>query len=100
MKSDPVHVDDFIDDYKGDKYARWILMHFRCSAVCQRDFAEFIKGRLLFCDYEGRRHRCIGASRMGDVWLTSNLSTSGDGFPYEHRVDVKACSNWSDKAEG
>lgn len=98
IMKEPRHVDDFIDDHKGHSYARWMLLHFRLSAVCQIDFAPFIYGRFLFCDYQGARHRVIGASRMGDVWLTSKLETDRDGFPYEHRVAVDECSKWGAEA--
>jgi hypothetical protein len=90
------HVDDFIDDHAGDPYARWMLLHFRLSAVNQIDFAPFYRHKRLFCDYEGRRYRVTGASRMGDVWLHSNHHFDpGKSLPfYELRVAVDDCSNW------
>ena len=36
--------------------------------------------------------RCTGASRLGDVWLTSDFNQE---MGYEKRVDVEECSNWS-----
>jgi hypothetical protein len=97
------HVDDFIDDpFKsspGERYARWMLLHFRLSALNFQHFSEFIADRLLYCTFEGKRWRVVGASRMGDVWLNSHLHPSyepgsaGSAF-YEERVAVDACSRW------
>ncbi len=88
-----MHVDDFINYHFGnDNYARWILHYFRLPAVLQIDFYEFMKDHKLFCTYEGKRFRCTGASRFGDVWLTSDFEQE-DG--YQHRVAVEQCSEWS-----
>lgn len=86
------HVDDFVNDYKAPPYARWVLWHFRLPAFQACAFAEFMADRKLFCTWQGQRWRCIGASRMGDVWLTSDF-TRDNG--YEHRVAVDVCSEWS-----
>lgn len=97
----PAHVDDFIDygtSFSSDKreehedYARWVLNHFRQPAICKMAFAPFMKPFKLFCDYKGEKYRVIGASRLGDVWLTSDFSKENG---YEHRVCVDECSNWS-----
>jgi len=89
-----LHVDDFIDThFRKDCYARWVLNHFRLSAALQIDFNEFMNQYMLFCDWNSKRMRCTGASRLGDVWLHSDFTkTSG----YEHRVLVSDCSNWGD----
>ncbi len=87
------HVDDFIDgNYGKESYARFVLFHFRLPAVLKIDFNKFMKDYKLFCTYEGKTYAVIGASRMGDVWLTSDLSGN---FPYEKRVSIDECSNWS-----
>lgn len=85
------HVDDFVSDYKQDAYARWVLLHFRLPATQQNRFWQFMKEHKLFCTYEGARYRCIGASRLGDVWLTSDFSRENG---YEKRVDVSKCEDW------
>jgi hypothetical protein len=88
-----MHVDDFIDgEYCKHKYARWVLNHFRLPAVLKNDFSEFMEPFKLFCDYEGRQYRCTGASRLGDIWLTSDFTRCTG---YELRVDVAKCTNWS-----
>ena len=50
----------------------------------------------LYCTYEGKRYRVTGASRMGDIWLHSDLSTPEPKLFYEKRVDLDGCSAWSD----
>lgn len=100
LKGDPpdddkgtlAHIDDFIDDYKQDAYARWMFMHFRLPADQQQAFAPFIKNRKLFCTYRNERFRVTGASRLGDVWLTRNYNKDTG---YELRVIVTECSAWS-----
>ena len=97
------HVDDWVRDMGfEDKpedgeimYARWLMMHWRLPAYMKSHFLPIIGDRKLFCTYEGNRYRCIGGSRMGDVWLTSNFDSS---VGYEKRVDVSKCSGWSAKA--
>lgn len=85
-------VDDFID-YAGGQhtYARWVLNHFRWSAVLQFDFAEFMAPHKLFCDFEGERYRVTGASRLGDIWLTKKFDQSTG---YQKRECPTSLTNW------
>jgi len=90
-----MHVDEFIESKFGeDTYARWVLMHFRLPATLKIDFREFMKSYHLFCTYEGKRMRCTGASRFGDIWLTSDFEQD---VGYEKRVDITDCNNWGSK---
>ena len=86
-----MHIDEFIEDYTQDKYARWFFMLHRLNAMLQADFVEWIEPHKLFCTYMGRRYRCTGASRLGDIWLTSDFQRDRG---YELRVDIEKCSNW------
>ena len=87
------HIDEFIDNpFNDDKYARWVFNHFRLSASLKNAFAEFMSDCFLFCTYKGKRMRCTGASRLGDVWLTSDFNQD---VGYELRVIVEDCSEWS-----
>jgi hypothetical protein len=45
----------------------------------------------LFCLYEGKWWRVTGASRMGDVWLTSDFQRDTG---YDKRVFLEECSEW------
>ena len=89
-----MHVDEFIQDYQKDKYARWFFVLHRFPAFMQADFSEWIKPYKLFCTYKGKKYRCTGASRLGDVWLTPDFNRE---VGYELRVEVEECSEWSDK---
>lgn len=88
-----MHVDDFIDSNFGEEcYARWVLNHFRLTAALKGDFNQFMKDHKLFCKYMGKKYRCTGASRMGDVWLAKDFKRESG---YDLRVDVEKCSGWS-----
>jgi len=94
------HVDDWLDGVvmkcsPGEAYARWWLEQARFPAWKQMIYRPLMIDRELFCSHGGKRMRCTGASRMGDVWLTSNhMQSTG----YELRVMVDACSDWSPAA--
>lgn len=95
-----MHIDDWIDlciattndNNKGERYARWFFIWKRMPAWMQNSLREFYNDAELFCDYKGKRYRCTGASRMGDVCLTEDFNKE---YGYELRVDVEECSNWS-----
>jgi hypothetical protein len=87
-----LHVDEFIDTTLGEHcYARFVLNYFRMPAALQADFHPFMHEHKLFCTYRGKRYRCTGASRMGDVWLSEDFNRE---CGYELRVDVAECSEW------
>src|SRR5689334_17426416 len=94
------HVDDFVDDPLADpelSYPRFFFMLHRLPAHMKSSFRKHIEQYKLYCTYNGRRYRVTGASRMGDIWLHSNLNfTSGTQPHYERRVDISECSGWSD----
>lgn len=87
----PRHVDAFIDDYKADPYARWVLTYFRFPAEKQMHFAPFMKEHKLFCTYDCKRWRVTGASRLGDVWLAKDFDRDTG---YDERICVDDCSAW------
>jgi len=91
-----MHVDDFIDDYKQDTYARWVLNHFRLKPALRYAFDECMKDNKLFCDYDDKIWRVTGASRLGDIWLTQNYAQDSG---YQLRVDIDDCTNWSKNCE-
>jgi hypothetical protein len=87
-----VHVDDFIDNPRTDAYASWFFNLHRLPAVLKFKFGDLIDQYQLYCDYQGERYRVTGASRLGDVWLTTDFSQSSG---YQKRVDVAECSGFS-----
>ena len=87
------HVDDFIEEFDQEHaYPKWVLLHFRLSAHLKGLFYPLMKEHKLFCIYEKKKYAVIGASRLGDIWLSSN-----GNFPYEKRVMVDEVSDWSKK---
>jgi len=90
-----MHVDLYIDHRGGDPYARFVLLLFRLPAMLLTGFAPFIGQHRLFCDYEGKRYRVTGASRLGDVWLVADLER---GHGHDERVDVELCERWGAEA--
>lgn len=91
-----LHVDDWLDNV--DKiwtaeiqYAKFVIGGFRCNATSRGAHYKFMSQFHLFCDYRGKRYRVIGASRMGDIWLTDNFDRE---LGYQQRVYVNDVSNW------
>ena len=90
------HVDDWLDAPSAtadEKMAKEFLEHCRRPAI-EKDH-RWLAANPLFCTYRGKRYRCIGASRMGDVWLTKDFTRENG---YDLRIDVAECSEWSRSA--
>lgn len=88
-----LHVDDWLDapaNDEAEKMAKEWLEHFRRPAI-EKDY-KWLAARPLFCTYKGERFRCIGCSRMGDVWLTRHFERENG---YDLRIDVADCSDWT-----
>ena len=87
------HVDDWLDTPPKDEAERkakeW-LEHFRRPAIKQD--RSWLEAHPLFCLYGGKRYRVTGCSRLGDVWLSTNLNRL---YGYDLRVDVMHCFDWS-----
>lgn len=85
------HIDDWLDDpTTGPADVKEWLEHFRRPAM-NKDHA-WLRARQLFCTYkDGKRYRCIGCSRMGDVWLTKHFERENG---YDLRIDIAECTDW------
>ncbi len=85
-----LHVDDWLDDPANkDHIAHEFLEHARRPAIDQDP--KWLRANQPYVTWRGRVYLCVGASRMGDVWL------KGDGGPnafYDHRVDIAELSDW------
>lgn len=91
------HVDDWLDEPAADeaeRLAKVFLEHCRRPAI-DKDY-QWISDNPLFCTYRGKRYRCLGASRLGDVWLTEHFERVNG---YDLRIDVAECSDWSKTPE-
>lgn len=90
-----VHVDDFIESLSLDSskdresetenYAKFFFMLHRLPAYMKNQWSDIISKYKLYCLYEGKSYRVTGASRMGDIWLTSDMKQE---HGYELRVFV------------
>jgi hypothetical protein len=96
-----IHVDEWLDRqpvYHGEEkilgYVHFVLHHFRTSSTWQMAHREALKEHRLFVDYEGKRYRVTGASRMGDLLLQSDLSKD-HGYDIRVGLDFKKLTNWS-----
>lgn len=90
------HIDEWIEEVamsndENAKYAAFFFHLKRLPAVLRMGFESQTKQFKLFCTYAGEKYRCTGASRMGDIWLTSNFEQE---IGYEKRVDVELCAGW------
>lgn len=99
-QDEPMHIDQFIefgssfteDSPENEKYARWVIHHFRLSAIMKWAFDEFMNEHKLFCTFENEKYRVTGASRLGDVWLTKDFKQKTG---YQKRVMIGDCSEWA-----
>ena len=88
-----MHIDDWLNAPTADSaenMAKEFLEHCRRPAI-DKDY-EWIESNPLFCTYKDKRWRVLGASRLGDVWLTKHFERVNG---YDLRVDVVGCSAWS-----
>lgn len=85
------HIDDWLDDpATGPADVKEWIEHFRRPAG-HKDY-KWLNERKLFCTYkDGKRYRCIGCSRMGDVWLTEHFERETG---YDLRIDIADCTDW------
>lgn len=98
-----IHVDEFIDaytpstmaNYEGILHAKWFFTLYRLPAILKVDFRKYLSKYELYCTYKGERWRVTGCSRMGDVWLSKDMTQV---IGYQERVDVTECNEWSDNA--
>lgn len=87
-----MHIDDWLDTpatNDAEKTAKEFLEHCRRPAI-DKDHA-WVAANPLFCTYKGERWRVLGASRLGDVWLTKHFERVNG---YDIRPDVDECSEW------
>jgi hypothetical protein len=84
------HCDRYIDDPAAPEALRKFIAFARSPAHGQ--FLTEPHPRL-FADHEGRLVRVTGASRLGDVGITTDLDAE---FGYEQRVLVSSLSNFSE----
>lgn len=86
-----MHVDDYLDSGQAHPLAKEFLEHARRPAV-EKDH-RWLAANRLYVMWQGRKYWCVGASRMGDVWLKDTAGGRPNAF-YDHRVDITELSDW------
>lgn len=89
-----LHVDDYLDGPNPDPIAKEFLEHARRPAI-EKDNA-WIRANFPWVTWRGQRYQCVGASRLGDVWLRDSFNSGRNpNAYYDHRVDVAELSDWA-----
>jgi hypothetical protein len=92
-----MHIDDWLDTQPKDDGEAWAKEFLeRCRRPAEDVDYAWIEANALFCAYRGERWRVLGASRLGDVWLTKDFKRVNG---YDVRVDVDECSGWGRESE-
>lgn len=86
-----VHVDDYLDGTEPDPTAKEFLEHARRPAT-EKD-NDWLQKNAPNVTWRGEQYVCVGASRMGDVWLRRSRERTTAAF-YEHRVNVAELYDW------
>lgn len=94
-----MHIDEWLDtpSFSDDNeaYAKFVLEYYRLPAWKKIAFSTWMLQFSLFCTYNKIRYKVVGASRLGDILLNSDLES--DTGTYSLRVDVTKCSHWSNQ---
>lgn len=83
------------DDPGDESYARFVLLMHDVPATLSFDIENHRNEFKLYCTYNGERNKVIGVSRLGDVFLASDLNATS----YDKRVPVSQCSQFSKEKE-
>lgn len=90
---DFTHIYDWMSEPTEDPVILQVQEWFReFSKPAVHQNRGYLFSRKLTCQYKGELFRCIGCSRMGDVWLTRCMDVT---HGYDLRVDVALCSDWN-----
>lgn len=100
----PLHVDEWIENKhmssepntEAEKMAMAFLFIKGLDAVSNMICTPLMKDIKIFCTFKNETYRVTGCSRLGDVWINSNLDEENG---YTNRVNVEECSNWSTSIE-
>lgn len=90
MTAELVHIYDWLDDPETGPPEVKDFFESMVAPAYKKDYSK-IHNTLLSCTYKGKRYRCIGTSRMGDIWLTSDFTKA---YGYELRIYINEVSNF------
>lgn len=86
-----LHIYDYLESPGADPIAKEYLDRFLVPAF--RKDTAWLEANIPIVTWRGEDWFCVGASRMGDVWLRKQPQQVLGRF-YERRVDVAELSNW------
>lgn len=91
------HIYDWINEPPKNETEKLVKEWFDkfCVPAMDCDY-DFLSSKILSCSYKNKRYYCVGASHLGDVWLSNKLPKE---MPcgYNYRVDIEECSDWKIK---
>ncbi|QVD49285.1 hypothetical protein LUCX_215 [Xanthomonas phage vB_XciM_LucasX] len=98
-----LHIDEFLDatyeiaSRPELEYPHFLFSFWRQPAAVKILHEPFMSQFKLFVDYDGKTWRVVGASRLGDVWLTQDFESTH----YQRRVGlvVSTFANWRAQAD-
>lgn len=93
MAQEKIHIDDWLDDPSNKINFPIAHQFFEAHRRSASEQIQHPYDGKLFCKWNGKVYRVTGCSRLGDIWLTSNLSQKTG---YENRVDISECSDWAE----
>lgn len=89
-----MHIYDWLNlksDDVGEIKAREWLNYFTLDVVYKQKNKIAEPNFDVYCMYKGKLYKIMGASRLGDVWLSINHSRRAG---YDLRVDIEECSKF------
>ena len=94
-----MHIDEWLDKMEEnppeDENLKKVFeyLDFRRMSAAYQGVKFYLRPMIkVFCIYNNIKYKIIGASRLGDVWLTTNFDAD---HGYELRVDIDDCSEFS-----
>lgn len=107
LLNEPMHIDEFlampgVAMEQEMHYPHFMFSHWRKDAMEKMLHSHYMRNFKLFAEYQlddgtWLSFRVVGASRMGDVWLTPDFESDN----YTRRVDLVLARfrNWRDEAD-
>jgi len=98
-----MHIHEWLDTFNKDKCKdkELLIVHefldykSMSEVYCIANENKF-KDLKVFCIYKNEKYRLTGCSRVGDVWIHSNLDSD---HSYVNRVSIKELSGFSHEGE-
>lgn len=94
-----MHIYDWLESEEANKLPLIKEFFDRYSKPAYKKYKDgddiWLQNNPIFCVYQGKKYRCTGCSRFGDVWLTLDFSKS---IGYSLRVDFNDCSDWTNES--